>query len=324
MPRCGIRVCIGVALAAFIITLGGRAIAATLVVDTNEVDCLGGTPDAATIGGALAYAGEGDTIEVCNGAYTEALTIDISGLTLEAVNPMGATIAAPEVLTEDGAIVEIVGAGNVTLSGFVISGPGADDCGSIEAAVLVRGQASATITGNEIVHARDNPISGCQNGYGIQVGEDYAAIPEVTVEFSDPGTAPISKNTISDYQKGGILIDGAGSSATITDNIITGVGKTSVIAQNGIEITETNLPSAITGNTVTGNFHKNPGGCGGGVCVTATGVLEYLAGSHGDQGTIGKHNRINHNQANIVVVPAQTTPAGERKNAARYAIRRAN
>jgi hypothetical protein len=322
MSRFGIRVCIGAALAAFMIALGGRAIAATLVVDSNpEIDCLGGPPDAATIGAAVALASAGDTIEVCNGIYTEALTIDISGLTIEAVNPMGATILAPEVLTEGDAIVEIVGASGVTLSGFVISGPGPDDCGSIEAAVLIHGQASATITGNEIVHARDNPLNGCQNGYGVQVGEDFAAVTDIPTEFSDPGTATISNNMISDYQKGGILVDGEGSSATITDNVVTGSGKTAVIAQNGIEITETSLPNTITGNTVTANVYSDPGSCGGansgGVCVTATGVLEYLAGSRGDQGSISKHNRIAHNQANVVVVPAQTVTTGRRQPQAR-------
>ncbi|HJU28099.1 MAG TPA: right-handed parallel beta-helix repeat-containing protein, partial [Candidatus Binataceae bacterium] len=290
--KCGKAYVIAAALAAFAIMLGGRATAATLVVDANsEVDCLGGAPDSSTIGGAIALASEGDTIKVCDGTYSEAVTIDVSGLTVEAVNPLGAEILAPQVLTESDAIVEITGADNVTLSGFEISGPGPGDCGSIEAAVIVHGQASATITGNEIVHARDNPLNGCQNGYGIQIGEDNDSPPTINEEFSDPGTAVISNNTISDYQKGGILVDGEGSSATISGNIVTGAGKTKVIAQNGIEITETSLESEITGNTVTGNFHNNsgarqacPSGNPTGQCVaTGTGVLEYLAGRHGDQ-----------------------------------------
>jgi hypothetical protein len=157
---------------------------------------------------------------------------------------------------------------------------------------------------NQITSIHDNPFGGCQSGFGIQVGED------IDPSGSDPGTGTITDNTITLYQKGGILVDGDGSSATITGNTVTGVGKTTVIAQNGIEITETTLANPITGNTVTNNIHDNSTAkaqCApqpASLCMAdAVGVLEFQAGMAGDAKTIKKNNTVTKNQVNIVAMP---------------------
>ena len=87
--------------------------------------------------------------------------------------------------------------------------------------------ANASIHDNRIQDVRDEPFSGCQNGIAIAVGRQA---------WTTSGTATIASNTIVGYQKGGIVIDGAGSNATITNNTVTGAGTTSVTAQNGIQI----------------------------------------------------------------------------------------
>lgn len=301
------------------------ASAATLVVDNsgNETNCLEGTSTFTTIGDAITAASAGDTIEVCNGNYIEADTITTNGLTIEAVNKLGATIQAPAVLTVGKAIVEIDGAMGVTIHGFIITGPGPGICESIEAGVLIHGDGSATVESNQITSIHDNPFGGCQSGFGIQVGEDNdnpgciatgSGIRDNTTACvlagSDPGTGTLTDNTITDYQKGGIFVDGDGSSATITGNTVTGSGKTTEIAQNGIEITETTLANPITGNTVTNNIHDNSTAkaqCApqpASLCTaTATGVLEFMAGMAGDAKTIKKNNTVTNNQANVVVQP---------------------
>jgi hypothetical protein len=312
---------IACAAVASLVLTARPASAATLVVDNsgNETDCLGGAATSTTIGGAITLASPGDTIEVCNGTYTEAdtiATIAKNDLTVESVNPLGATIEAPAVLTAGGAIVEIDAATGVTIDGFVITGPGPGICASIQAGVLIHGGGSATVENNQITSIRDNPFGGCQSGFGILVGEDndtpgcVATTTGCVVAGSDPGTGILTDNTITDYQKGGILVDGDGSSAAITGNTITGVGKTTIIAQNGIEITETTLANPITGNTVTNNIHDNSTAkaqCApqpASACVaTAVGVLEFQAGMAGDAKTIKKNNTIKNNQANIVVMP---------------------
>ena len=83
------------------------------------------------------------------------------------------------------------------------------------------------------------------------------------------GTATITNNTISDYQKTGIIVDGTGSAATITGNTITGVGPTTVIAQNGMQISR-GAAATVTGNRISGNEYTP-------TTDSSTGMLLYGA-----------------------------------------------
>jgi len=238
---------------------------------------------------------------------------------VESFNPLGATIQAPECLTPGSAIIEVVGdddfdlskkhvskavtpadGGGVVIDGFNIQGPAVEEgttC-NIMAGVFIHEDATATVSNNDITSIRDNPISSCQQGYGIRVGTEAVIDDE---EEDDAGTGILTGNTITDYQKGGIFVDGSGSSATISDNTVTGAGKTKVIGQNGIQISNTDLESSITDNTITDNFYSQR--CVKGNCWRATGVLEFLAGMKGDKLQIIRNNQFSGNETNVVVSP---------------------
>jgi hypothetical protein len=232
---------------------GGRALASTLVVSHGE-PCTTGDSYYYSIKNAVNHAYNGDTIVVCDGTYTESFTIYQTDLILESFNTLGATIVAPAYLTPGQAIIEVVNEDfdestvkapqvstaveedDVVIEGFNITGPAAKygSC-QIQAGVFIHEDAIATVQDNNITSIRDNPLSGCQQGYGIRVGSEA----EFDEEDSDPGTADLFDNTISDYQKGGIFVDGEGSSADISDNVVTGDFKTKVIGQNGIQVSNT-------------------------------------------------------------------------------------
>src|SRR6185437_5371912 len=81
--------------------------------------------------------------------------------------------------------------------------------------------------------------------------------------------------SVSGYQKNGITIDGAGSTATIQQSTVTGAGPTDQIAQNGIQISSGAL-GKISTSVVSGNE------CDHAVCgtdslvdVQSTGVLFF-------------------------------------------------
>ncbi|MHB1002699.1 MAG: OmpL47-type beta-barrel domain-containing protein, partial [Thermoleophilia bacterium] len=214
----------------------------------------------------------GGTVYVAAGTYSEAVNVNKS------VNLVGAGIGAsivqapaslPPSSDINSAIVTVNGAGvDADITGFTIAGPGPSACGSIKAGIFVRGSANADIHGNRLVDIRDNaaPVSGCQNGLGILVGRNADA----TV-----GTANIENNELVTYQKGGIVVDGAGSDATITNNTIAGIGTTAVTAQNGIQISR-GATATLTGNTVTGNSYHLDGSVWD---WGATGVLLYQSGA---------------------------------------------
>jgi parallel beta-helix repeat protein len=302
-----------IALAALMLFTAGRAMATTRVVFQGDESCIDeDDPEYSTITAAVDASNDGDTIEVCDGTYTEAFTIFQNDLTLESVNSLGATIQAPYHLTPAGAIIEVIGnedfvapfagsdGGGVLIDGFIISGPSrASGTCELQDGIFVHEDAVATISDNEIVSIRDNPLSGCQTGFGIRVGEYIGGGDD---EENDPGTGTLTGNTISDYQKGGIWVDGDGSSATITGNTITGAGKTNVIAQNGIQISNTTFESTITGNSINNNFFDNRGCLKNGGCYRAVGVLELNAGAKGDATKILKNNTFSKNQFRVVVV----------------------
>ncbi|MFN8544678.1 MAG: NosD domain-containing protein [Candidatus Binatia bacterium] len=203
-------------------------------------DCLATASPCATIGRAVAVACPGDTITVAPGTYPEQLVIGTS-LTLIGSGAASTSIQAPATLPSGGNIVTIQGTGvQVEMSGFTINGPGASGCGSINAGVQVRDHATANLHDNTVSNVRDEPMSGCQNGRAIRVGEN-----------ATPATATVIHNVIVGYQKNGIDLRNAGTTATITGNTITGTGLTPLIAQNGIVVVSAG--ATIQGNTVTGN-----------------------------------------------------------------------
>src|SRR5207244_467879 len=90
-------------------------------------------------------------------------------LTLEATKPLAATIRAPATMTGSKAIVEDMGARNVTITGFTITGPGGGSANSIGYGVRIDSGGSATIAKNRITKIADAPLAGTPNGIGVEV-----------------------------------------------------------------------------------------------------------------------------------------------------------
>jgi hypothetical protein len=111
-------------------------------------------------------------------------------------------------------ILTIDGAGtNAEVSGFTFRGPVPE----ITAGIFVRGGAHANIHDNKVLDIRESAaLSGNQRGIGIFVGRRV---------YGTTGTATITNNEIRGYQKGGIVVDGPGSQATITGNTMSGEGR---------------------------------------------------------------------------------------------------
>lgn len=204
-----------------------------------------------SIQAAVTAATPGAKIKVCAGTYVEQVRIPAGkdDLTLYSVPDLQAIIKAPPVMTSPKAIVWINGAQNTTISHFTIEGPGGGPCHSIEQGVRVDAGGSALITDNHIADIHDTPFSGCQNGIGVLVGRNF----ENTF-----GSATVVHNLITNYQKGGVVVDGqlaAGapaSQAQVAYNNVEGIGPTTAIAQNGIQVSR-GAVADVEHNSVSGN-----------------------------------------------------------------------
>jgi parallel beta-helix repeat protein len=216
------------------------------------------------------------TVSTSHGSLTAAV-VNPSSTVSGAVTPTGCDIG---VYFGPGTSGTVNGA---TISGFVEYGV-YNDGGTV------------TVEDSTISNIGDTPFDGVQYGIGV-----YFVNPNLvdSSESTSSASGIISGNTISQYQKGGITVNGSGSTATVTDNTVTGLGPVSFIAQNGIQFGfgATVDVGAVSGNTISGNIYTEGDAPPG---YVSTGFLFYETNVVGqDVGPIVSSNHVFDNQANI-------------------------
>ncbi len=264
-----------------------------------------------TIQSAIAAAPAGATINICAGTYVEQLTITQS-VSLVAVGAVTVALPASPANSEtacDNAVgngpyepdqdeVVLCGSASVNITGVTVDAAwAAGTCNDSLYGILVAGGATLNFTDSSVTAAGAVPLNGCQGGVGIQIGMAWTTPVEV-------GHATLLNDKISGYQKNGITVDGTGASANIDDTTVTGIGATTLIAQNGIQISNGAL-GTIYGSTITGNeCDDTGGGCGPSVLdgVPAVGVLFYGPAA----GSSVTASAINANDAGVYNAEAST------------------
>lgn len=143
---------------------------------------------------------------------------------------------------------------------------------------------------NHITAIRDEPLSGCQNGNAIQVGRNL---------LGTTGHAVIKNNTIDDYQKSGIVVDGLvggpASTATISKNVITGDVNglcfpnfrcSPIAAQNGIQISR-GANATVSQNKVAENRYDPSVNSSGGILLFDAGNDVTVSGNTTNRNDVG-------------------------------------
>jgi hypothetical protein len=283
-------------------------VSSSTTVSSPHTSCI--HPGYSTIQSAIEAAAANSTIHVCPGTYTEQLTIteplkllsaDAAG-SAKVVLPAtpvvsttacdAASLAGLKELAEeqrkkeeeargepvpegnpqpDQDAVSICTTGTVGITGLTLEPKWAGNtCNDSLYGILVGGGATLDASNVSIDGGGAFPINGCQGGVAIQVGMAWASPVEV-------GHAKLSHDSVSEYQKNGITVDGAGSIAKITTTTVTGAGATPETAQNGIQVSN-GAKATITSSTVSGNECDNST-CGADAFndYQATGVLFYGA-----------------------------------------------
>jgi parallel beta-helix repeat protein len=221
------------------------------------------------------------TIRVAGGNYPEALTItkpltivgngatSVNGSTPTVLNPAMSALVTdtdPNHSTTPEVIVDVNGTTGVTLKNMAVSGTNAQsqfgDCTKNFMGVYFHNASGSmnlmAVTGIQLPTA----LFGCQDGLGVYVA-------------SDTGSSSVMMNglTVNTFDKNGITCRDAATSCTVTNSHVTGIGPTSLIAQNGIE--GYGIASiTLTNDTVKRDSYTGPNGP-----AQATGLLVLDVGT---------------------------------------------
>lgn len=302
-----------VLVAAMLLGIHSLAFSATVAVGTCTT--LATYP---TISQAVSSVPPGSTIKICPGAYAEQVLIT-ENLTLIGVSQNGLagatafgannpTIVSPgngvmvnandlydgtgiaaqiAVVTPSKSIVTpiVVNISNLTIDG---GNNQLQDC-STDLVGIYYQNASGTVNH---VAARNQELSpglfGCQQGLAIYAESGYSS--------GGTSAVTIENSSVHDYDKNGITADGSGTVATITGNYVVGIGATSLIAQNGIQVSD-GASGKVTNNTVTDDVYINPDG---GPYYSATGILLYDSGGKSGKPITISGNTVSNAQGGIV------------------------
>jgi parallel beta-helix repeat protein len=173
-------------------------------------------------------------------------------------------------------IVFVHDAANVVIKAVTVDGDGKGNTNNRFQGIAYW-NAGGTVQDNEIKAIRNNPIDGAQAGTGI-----YASATNATTR-----TLNILHNTISGFQKGGLVCIGNNLSAAVDNNTVTGAGTVNFIAQNGIQLSD-GATGSITNNIVSGYSYAP-------ATFASAGILVY--GASGSIATSG--NTVNNAQVGI-------------------------
>lgn len=123
---------------------------------------------------------------------------------------------------------------------------------------VVNNGGKVNVSHSRIHDIGESPLNGDQHGVAIYFS------------YASGATGEIANNSIWNYQKGGIVVNGTGDSAKVNYNTVTGQGPVNYIAQNGIQIGY-GATATVSHNTVTGNSYTGAG-------LTASGGIIIVGG----------------------------------------------
>jgi len=259
--------------------------------------CTSAATPCQTISYALTKTPAGGTVSVAAGTYAEQVTITKN------VSIIGAgaasTIIEPATLSlydsdTDSAqaqyyVVDVEpGVTSATLQSLGVNGSAGSsfftDCSSDYVGVYYHDASGSlenvNVTGVEL----PEPLFGCQGGLGVYVATDGGSLT--------PSMVVMQNVDVSSYDKNGITCDDAGTVCTISNSVITGIGATPLIGQNGIQVF--GASAQITGNTVTANNYTVPTG---GTIYSADGILVINAGN---LSIVGNHVSANNDNIDVL------------------------
>jgi Right handed beta helix region len=299
-------------MTAVLISLSSLAFSATVAVGTCT-----NLAFYSSIQTAVNSVPAGSTIRICPGIYAEQVLIT-KKLTLTGVSANGTmgtgasgannpTIVSPAagvavnafdlydnsgiaaqiaVVTPTGVLTPIV----VNISNITVDGSNSLIAGCAPDLVGIYYSNASGIINHVATRFQElgSGLGGCQSGLAIFVESGYGS--------GGTSVTTIENSSVHDYQKNGITVDGSGTTSTVMGNYVVGAGATTVIAQNGIQVSD-GANGKVTNNTVTDDVYISPDD---GPYYSATGILLYDSGGTSATNLVISGNTVSNSQGGIV------------------------
>ncbi len=189
--------------------------------------------DYGSIQAAVDAAAPGDVIVIAAGTYTEQIHIQTDNLTLVGAGVGSTIVQSPATLTDyyvtgtstnNYPVVFIDGVPAAALQDMTVDGANQGNANYRFNGVAFW-NSGGLLTDVDVLNVMDSTFSGSQHGIGIYANNDTG----------DPYSVTMTDVLVDDYQKGGVVMNGAGLTADLTRVTTVGQGDTDVTAQNGIQ-----------------------------------------------------------------------------------------
>lgn len=184
-----------------------------------------------TIQAAVDAADPGDAVNVLAGTYVEQVVID-KNLTLSGADQATTFVHAPATLpayfvtgTNNNRPILYAHDADAAISGFTIDGL---NLGNANYRFVGIGfwNAGGSVADCYITGITDTPFSGSQHGNGIYAYNNTGG----------PYAIAVTNVDVDDFQKNGITLLGEGLTVAVNGCNVTGIGPTTITAQNGIQL----------------------------------------------------------------------------------------
>ncbi len=197
---------------------------------------------------AVDYADSGDTILALAGTFVEQVIVDGLALTITGAGVSQTTVVAPDdaanlaaCTTTSGPNKPVVCARNgadLVIEELTVDGDGR--AGNARFYGIALYESSGVVRNTVVERVRATPLTGNQTTVGILAA---------SLDAAGPFTVELRNNTVRDFGKNGVTVDGANLTVVVDSNTVVGSGGVDELAQNGIQVSRGTL-GAVTGNDV--------------------------------------------------------------------------